>query len=114
MDRLWSYGRAVPVREVLEDLQRERQIAYTTVMTVMDNLHRKGILVRSMAGRAYLYEPAQSREEHSAALVGEALSGSGDRTGALLRFIEAMPADEVARLREALTEPASQDDSSGR
>lgn len=44
MERLWSYGRPVPVREVLVDLQRERSIAYTTVMTVMDNLHRKALL----------------------------------------------------------------------
>ncbi len=111
MDRLWSYDGAVPVREVMEDLQRERQIAYTTVMTVMDNLHRKKLLTRTKAGRAFFYRPAQSREEHNAALVGEALSGSADRTGALLRFIEGMPPEEVARLREALTEQPAGDGS---
>ena len=52
MDRLWSRDHPVAVREVLEDLQRERTLAYTTVMTVMDNLHRKGVLPRETDGRA--------------------------------------------------------------
>jgi len=104
MERLWSYGRPVPVREVLEDLQRDRTIAYTTVMTVMDNLHRKGFLTREMGGRAYRYQPAQTREQHNAALMSEVLAGSSDRTATLLHFLDQMPAEEVARLREALSE----------
>lgn len=102
MERLWSYGRPVPVREVLEDLQRDRTIAYTTVMTVMDNLHRKGLLTREMARRAYRYQPTQTREQHNAAVMGEVLAGSSDRAATLLHFLEQMPPDEVARLREAL------------
>src|SRR5680860_207295 len=84
MDRLWSWGRPSAVREVLEDLQRERSIAYTTVMTVMDNLQRKGLLRRELDGRAFRYEPVQTREEHTATLMGQVLDGSGDRTAALL------------------------------
>ncbi len=57
MDRLWAWARPSTVREVLADLQRERSVAYTTVMTVMDNLHRKGILDRRADGRAYRYMP---------------------------------------------------------
>jgi predicted transcriptional regulator len=102
MERLWSYGRPVPVREVLEDLQRDRRIAYTTVMTVMDNLHRKGFLTREMAGLAYRYQTAQTREQHHATVMGEVLAGSSDRTATLLHFLEQMPPEEVVRLREAL------------
>jgi predicted transcriptional regulator len=102
MDRLWSWDRPVAVREVLQDLQRDRPIAYTTVMTVMDNLHRKGFLSREMDGRAYRYRPAQSREQHSAALMGQVLAGSNDRAATLMHFLEQMPPDEVAGLREAL------------
>lgn len=102
MDRLWSWDRPVVVRDVLEDLQRERSIAYTTVMTVLDNLHRKGFVIREKDGRAYRYRPASTREEHTARLMEQALAGSGDRRAALLHFVERMPADEVARLREAL------------
>jgi predicted transcriptional regulator len=107
MERVWSWGRPVAVREVLEDLQQDRVIAYTTVMTVMDNLHRKGVLVRAKDGRAYRYEPARTREEYTAELMGEVLAGSGDRTTTLLHFLQQMPADEVAQLREALGERAA-------
>lgn len=102
MERLWSYGRPVAVREVLEDLRGERTIAYTTVMTVMDNLHRKGFLTREMESRAYRYQPAQSREQHHAALMGQVLAGSRDRAATLLHFLEQMPPEEVAQLRAAL------------
>lgn len=104
MDRVWAWEHPVAVREVLEDLQRDRTLAYTTVMTVMDNLHRKGLLTREKEGRAYLYRPAQTREQHTAAFMGEVLAGSTDRQVTLLHFLEQIPADEVARLREALGE----------
>jgi predicted transcriptional regulator len=102
MDRLWSWDRPVVVRDVLGDLQRNRTIAYTTVMTVLDNLHRKGFVIREKDGRAYRYRPAHTREEHTASLMEQALADGGDRGTALLHFVERMPADEIARLREAL------------
>ena len=43
---LWAWGRPALVREMVDDLQKDRQIAYTTVMTVMDNLYRKRWLRR--------------------------------------------------------------------
>jgi predicted transcriptional regulator len=46
MDRLWEQGRPMLVREMVEDLRGDRPLAYTTVMTVMENLHRKGWLRR--------------------------------------------------------------------
>ena len=52
MHRLWAWGRPALVREMVDDLQKDRQIAYTTVMTVMDNLYRKGWLRRRRDGRA--------------------------------------------------------------
>ena len=52
MDRLWQRGSPALVRDVVEDLQRDRTVAYTTVMTVMENLHRKGWLRRDRDGRA--------------------------------------------------------------
>ena len=61
MDRLWEWGRPALVREVVDDLSRDRSIAYTTVMTVMENLHRKGWLRRQRDGRAWRYEPTGSR-----------------------------------------------------
>lgn len=92
------------VREVLEDLQRDRTLAYTTVMTVMDNLHRKGVLTREQNGRAYVYRPAVTREQYTAAFMGDVLAGSANTTATLLYFLEQMPPTDVASLREALDE----------
>lgn len=102
MERLWSWDRPVLVREVLEDLQRDRPLAYTTVMTVLDNLHRKGLVLREKSGRAYAYLPTRSRAQHTAELMEQALSSTGDRGSALLRFVEQMSADEITKLRAAL------------
>jgi predicted transcriptional regulator len=63
MRRIWARRGPVTVREVLGDLQRDRTIAYTTVMTVMGNLEKKGWLRRHANGRAYHYEPLVSAEE---------------------------------------------------
>ena len=104
MDRMWSWDHPVAVREVLEDLQRERPLAYTTVMTVMDNLPRKEILTREKHGRAFLYRPAVTREEHTVAFMGDVLADTQDKTATILQFVEQMPADEAARLRAALDE----------
>jgi predicted transcriptional regulator len=51
MHRLWAWGRPVLVREMVDDLQKDRQIAYTTVMTVMDNLYRKSTAWRARTRR---------------------------------------------------------------
>lgn len=102
MERIWSREEPAAVRDVLQELLQQRPLAYTTVMTVMDNLHRKGILTREKHGRAYLYRAALSREQHTASLMEDALSASTDRETTLLRFVEQMPPAEAARLREVL------------
>ena len=60
LEALWARGVEASVRDVLEAFPHA---AYTTVMTTMERLHRKGVLARRKAGRAFLYRPAQSREE---------------------------------------------------
>ena len=102
MDRMWAWQRPASVREVLDDLAVDRKLAYTTVMTVMDNLHRKGVLTRTQDGRAYIYSAARSRAEHTADLIASVLASSDDRTAPLLRFAEQMDPDELARLRASL------------
>ena len=117
MDLLWSAGEPRTVRAVFEEFHQQRPIAYTTVMTVMDNLHRKGWLRRELAGRAYLYEPVRSREEHSAELMSEALADSVDLATTLIHFVERMSPEEARLLRDALARSrgaAGADDSPGR
>lgn len=107
MDRLWAWDRAANVREVLEDLQRDRTIAYTTVMTVMDNLYQKGFLTRELDGRAYRYSAAEPREQYTARIMEEVLSSSSDPGATLLHFVERIPATELRRLKAALQHPPS-------
>jgi predicted transcriptional regulator len=102
MHRLWDWGRPATVREVVDDINTVRPVAYTTVMTVADILHGKGMLSRQKSGRAWLYEPTQTRESFTAALMRDALGESPDRTAALMRFVERISPDEQEALREAL------------
>lgn len=102
MDRLWSWGGTATTRDVVDDLQPDRSIAYTTVMTVMDNLYRKGWLVRERDGKAWRYQPKATREEYSAGLMHEALENSGDAAVAFARFVEQMSDEQTQALRATL------------
>lgn len=104
MDRLWARERPALVREILEDLQRDREIAYTTVMTVMENLHRKDLLTRERAGRAYRYAPEQTREEYTATIMEEVLASGADRSATLMHFVQHIDDSELAALRAVLDE----------
>jgi predicted transcriptional regulator len=108
MRKVWDHSGPVTVRDIVGDLERERRIAYTTVMTVMDNLRRKGWLRRQQDGRAYRYEAAVSDEEYSAGVMRETLAASTDRTGTLMHFIGDLSAEEASALADAyrrLAEP---------
>lgn len=102
MARLWDWDRTCTVRDILEDLAPDRQLAYTTVMTVLDNLHKKGFVTRQAVGRAYHYQSVKGREEHTADLITIALARSDDRPASLLRFVERLDPEEQAALRASL------------
>jgi len=99
MDVMWRRGEPATVRQVHERLANARPLAYTTVLTVMDNLHSKGYLQREMAGRAWLYSPVETREEHVAQLMREALDASDDQTATLAHFVARMSESESQALR---------------
>ncbi len=107
MDVMWSAERPFAVREVRERLDYNREVAYTTVMTVMDILHRKGVLRRDKDGRAWRYWPAEAREEHDARLMAEALRSGGDERITMQRFIEFVSDDEMETLRRAILQASS-------
>ncbi|MFE1293130.1 BlaI/MecI/CopY family transcriptional regulator [Streptomyces sp. NPDC058731] len=102
MTRVWKWNRPVTVREVLEDLQQERSIAYTTVMTVLDNLHQKGWVRREAEGRAYRYEAVSTRAAYAAALMNDAWSQSDNPAAALVAFFGMMSDEQRQALRDAL------------
>ncbi|GAA1297200.1 BlaI/MecI/CopY family transcriptional regulator [Pseudonocardia xinjiangensis] len=106
MDVLWSSPEPPHrVRDVLEELTPQRKLAYTTVMTVLDNLHRKGWVQREMDGRAYRYRPSATREEVTARALRDLLDASGDVETVLLHFARSVSERESAVLRDALGEP---------
>jgi predicted transcriptional regulator len=72
MDILWRYGPS-NVRDVSQRLARP--LAYTTVMTTLDRLHKKGLLNRQMQDRAFLYTPRYSRREWEQKRAGDFMAG---------------------------------------
>ena len=107
MDALWDADEPMKVRDVLARLDTGKQLAYTTVMTVLDNLHRKGWVERELDGRAYRYRPTLSRAEAAARLLREVLDESGDSEAVLLHFTESVSTRESEVLRKALSRRAS-------
>jgi predicted transcriptional regulator len=102
MHMVWDRGGPVTVRELFDELARERAIAYTTVMSTMDNLHRKGWLDRTKDGKAYRYTATASREEYSARLMQEALAVGGDTEAVLTHFIAQIGGAESEVLRTVM------------
>ncbi|HEV8559962.1 MAG TPA: BlaI/MecI/CopY family transcriptional regulator [Actinophytocola sp.] len=102
MDVLWSIDAPAKVRDVLDRLDTGRPLAYTTVMTVLDNLYRKQWVDRAKDGKAYLYEPAISRAEAAARSLRAVLDDSGDPEAALLHFARSVSDREIEILRKGL------------
>ena len=105
MERVWSAGRPLLVREIQQALSPQR--AYNTVWTVTEILYRKGWLAREKEGRAYRYRATVTRDDHAANLMGEALAASADHATAFRRFAERISPEEAAQLREALEQARS-------
>lgn len=82
LEALWRRGEAT-VRDLQDDFP---SAAYTTLMTTMDRLHRKGALARRKDGRAFLYRPAYSREALETGIVARAIAPllRRGRTGPIL------------------------------
>ena len=70
LEQVWARGNAT-VREILEGA--DLHIAYTTVMTTLDRLYKKGLLSRAAEGRAFRYSPRYSQEELQREAAGSAI-----------------------------------------
>jgi predicted transcriptional regulator len=101
MERLWAADGTLTAREVQEGLTA-RDLATTTVLTVLGRLERKGLVSRERNGRAHRYRAVASREDHVAELMTHALDAAADRGAALARFLGSIAPDERARLRDLL------------
>ena len=103
MKVVWGRGES-RVRDVYEALLKRRRIAYTTVMTMMNVLERKGHLRKRPEGRSYLYHPSRPRRQVVASMVREFLDRvfGGAAEPLLLHLVEdrhltSRELDELAR-----------------
>ena len=97
LDAMWRRGTEMSVRDLQSEFPAS---AYTTLMTTMDRLHRKGVLERRKVGRAFAYRVVSSREELESGLVTRALQPllQGETAHPILScFVE-----EVSRHDDAL------------
>ncbi|GGF43796.1 BlaI/MecI/CopY family transcriptional regulator [Williamsia phyllosphaerae] len=107
MDNLWSSDTPQTVRQVHAALSRDRELAYTTVMTVLQRLAKKDLVTQIRDDRAHQYSPTHPREHLVASLMVDALSEADESTSrhaALVSFVGRVGADEADALRRALDE----------
>lgn len=101
---LWRADKPRTVREVHQELA-DPDLAYTTVMTVLDRMTKKDLVRRQRAGRAWQYRAASSRESYIAHLMQDALAWAEDRDAALMHFARTISRSEAAVLRTWLPRP---------
>jgi predicted transcriptional regulator len=102
MHVLWDAAEPLKVRQVLDRLDTGKPLAYTTVMTVLDNLHRKRWTCRERDGQAYVYRPAVSRAEAAARALRDIIDSSGDPDAVLRHFVRSVTEHESIVLEAAL------------
>jgi BlaI family transcriptional regulator, penicillinase repressor len=102
MEVVWRLGRTT-VAEVHQALAERRRIAYTTVLTTLRALERRGIVRHDKAGKAFVYSPTMTRDQYTVATVGKVVDDLFEgRQEALLCHIlgtERIGKDDLAEIR---------------
>lgn len=110
MKALWELGPAT-VQEVHQRIQASRPLAYNTVQTVLNILHRKGKVRRATQGRAYVYEPLVTQERAAGHAVGDLIDRlfAGKADALVLSMVKSrrLKAGELAALRAIIDEAES-------
>ncbi|WP_136610160.1 BlaI/MecI/CopY family transcriptional regulator [Sinomonas albida] len=109
MDQLWSTTDASTANELRDRLAQSegqgheaKDLAVTTVLTVLSRLEKKGLVERERGTRPHRYRAISTREDHTARLMHEALGTATDREAVLARFIGSVSEAEAATLRRLL------------
>ncbi|GAB3654550.1 BlaI/MecI/CopY family transcriptional regulator [Zhihengliuella somnathii] len=110
MDLLWDSPEAATANSLRDSLAHAdaadgRELAVTTVLTVLARLEKKNLVTRERDTRPHRYRAVMSREEHTVDLMNEALGNVMDREAVLARFIGGISGDEAAALRRLLESP---------
>ena len=110
MNVLWETGPA-NVQSVQANL-KGRELAYTTVQTMLNVLHRKGKVKRLLKDRTYIYRPVLSRQKAVSQAVGEMLDRffGGSADGLVLNLVETrqLTPEKLARIQELIDHPKEQ------
>ncbi|WP_028648416.1 BlaI/MecI/CopY family transcriptional regulator [Nocardiopsis sp. CNT312] len=104
MDALWRSEEPLSVRRVRESMVYDREVAYTTVMTVANILFHKGLLDREKSGRAWVYWPRETHAEYTARVMDEVLNAGPDPGATLVSFVERFSDEDMARFHHLLAQ----------
>jgi predicted transcriptional regulator len=109
MDVLWDTAQSLSANDLRDRLVatgaggHRKELASTTILTVLSRLESKGFVTRDRATRPHLYRAVTSRAEHTAELMHEVLGAVPDREAALARFIGNVSPQEADTLRRLLS-----------
>ena len=101
LEALWAREEPASVRDLIDAFP---EIAYTTLMTTLDRLYRKGMLAREKQGRAFVYRPQFTRSEFDAARAGDAVRAAVEAGGSLTPLVSCLVDAVGDRDRELLDE----------
>ena len=97
---LWAVDEPLTPADVNDELGRE--LAYTTVMTILTRLWKKGLAERVPQGRGYAYTAVLSESELTTKKMTQALESSPDRASVLASFVGSLSRRDVRQLRRLL------------
>ena len=101
LDALWAYAAPAAVRDIHSSFPG---MAYTTLMTTLDRLFRKGVLAREKVGRAFVYQPHLSKDELQSRLATSVLATLLPGEGVDARPLLSMFVDAVSERNSGLLE----------
>ena len=104
LEHLWNAPGPLTPTALREQLTvgEQRELALSTVMTVLSRLEKKGFVARNRTVRPATYAPVHAREDYIAEIMHDALGSAGDRTEALAHFIGRASTTETAALKRLL------------
>ncbi|MGO1770509.1 MAG: BlaI/MecI/CopY family transcriptional regulator [Microbacterium sp.] len=103
MDVIWDADAALTAYDVKDALEAQgRELAATTLLTVLSRLDKKGFVASDRTARPHRYHALGTREEHMAELMHEVLGVAGDRPAVLARFVGGVSDEDAAVLRQLL------------
>jgi predicted transcriptional regulator len=97
---LWTSARPMTPAEV--QLEFDDRLAYTTVMSTLSRMYRKGLVSRESAGKGYAYNPTVDEASHTAQAMTDLLSRRHDRAGVLARFVSSLKPEDEELLQRLL------------